>query len=82
MSFEVRGEAFNVLNHVNFANPNSALNLNFATGADTNGAFGTITGVQVDARHVILSGRLRFQFFVGRPGVSPIVAAGRDAKKI
>jgi hypothetical protein len=60
LSFEFRAEAFNVLNHVNFANPNSTLNLNFATGANTNGAFGTITGVQVDARRMILSGRIRF----------------------
>jgi hypothetical protein len=39
----------------------STLNLNFATGVNTNAAFGTITGTQgVDARRVILSARFRF----------------------
>lgn len=49
-----------MLNHFNLSNPNTTLNLNFATGADTNGAFGTITSAQIDARKVIVSARFRF----------------------
>ena len=59
-TLEFRGEAFNVLNHFNLSNPNTTLNLNFATGANTNGAFGTITSAQIDARKVIVSARFRF----------------------
>ena len=58
---ELKVETFNTLNHFNPGNPNTTLNLNFATGANTNAAFGTITGTQgVDARRVILSARFRF----------------------
>ena len=45
----------------NPGNPNTTLNLNFASGANSNGAFGTITGTGgVDARHAIVSARFRF----------------------
>jgi len=61
VKFEVRAESFNFLNHFNPANPNTTLNINFATGANTAANFGTITAAPpVDARHVILSGRIRF----------------------
>lgn len=39
---EVRGEAFNLLNHVNLSNPNTGFSPN-AQGVNTNSAFGTIT---------------------------------------
>lgn len=58
---QLKVETFNTLNHFNPGNPNTSLNLNFATGANTNAAFGTITGTQgVDSRRVILSARFRF----------------------
>jgi predicted extracellular nuclease len=59
-TLELRVETFNTLNHFNPGNPNSSLTLNFAGGANTNAAFGTITSAQVDARHTILSARFRF----------------------
>jgi hypothetical protein len=57
---ELRVESFNTLNHFNPSNPNSSLTLNFATGANTNAAFGTIQSAQVQARHLALSARFRF----------------------
>lgn len=59
-NLELRIETFNTLNHFNPSNPNTSLTYNFVTGAQTNAAFGTITGAQVDARHTILSTRFRF----------------------
>ena len=68
-TLEFREEAFNVLNHFNpgstaansnVATANSTLNLNFATGANTNAAFGTINSAQIDARKAILSAWFRF----------------------
>jgi len=59
-TLELRAETFNTCNHFNPSNPNTSLSLNFATGANTNAAFGTITGAQVDARHMVLSARFRF----------------------
>jgi len=53
-------ETFNTLNHFNPNNPNSGLTLQFATGANTNAAFGTIQGAQVQARRVALSARFKF----------------------
>ena len=58
--FEFRAETFNTLNHVNPNNPNTGLTYNFTNGAQTNAAFGTVQGVQVQARRTILS--LRFKF--------------------
>ena len=58
--FEFRVEAFNVFNHFNPTNPNSSLTLNFANGANTNSAFGTIQSAQVQARRLALSARFRF----------------------
>jgi hypothetical protein len=60
VKLEVKAESFNALNHFNPGNPNTTLNLNFATGANTNAAFGTITTAQIDARRFILSARVRF----------------------
>ena len=40
---EFRAEAYNVFNHFNPGNPNTALSLNYATGVNTNANFGTIT---------------------------------------
>jgi hypothetical protein len=47
---EFRAEAFNLLNHFNpedRTNANRNLNYNFTSGAQTNSAFGVITGAQV-----------------------------------
>jgi Carboxypeptidase regulatory-like domain len=57
---ELRVESFNTLNHFNPSNPNSSLTLNFANGANTNAAFGTVQSAQVQARHLALSARFRF----------------------
>jgi hypothetical protein len=57
---EFRVETFNLLNHFNPSNPNTSLTLNFASGANTNSAFGTIQSAQVQARHLALSARFRF----------------------
>jgi Carboxypeptidase regulatory-like domain len=59
-SLELRVETFNTLNHFNPSNPNTSLTLNFATGANTNAAFGTIQSAQAQARHTALSARFRF----------------------
>lgn len=59
-TLEFKAEAFNALNHFNPGNPNTSLTLNYATGANTNGAFGTITGAQIDARHMVVSARFQF----------------------
>ena len=60
VKLELKGESFNVLNHFNPSNPNTTLNLNFSTGANTNAAFGTITSAQLDSRRFILSAKIRF----------------------
>jgi len=60
ISLEVRAETSNIFNHFNPSNPNTSLTYNWATGAQTTSTFGTITGAQVDSRHVILSARIRF----------------------
>ena len=57
---ELRIETFNLFNHFNPSNPNTSLTLNFASGANTNSAFGTIQSAQVQARRVALSARFRF----------------------
>ncbi|MBS1859929.1 MAG: hypothetical protein JST11_31455, partial [Acidobacteria bacterium] len=57
---ELRVESFNTFNHFNPSNPNTSLNWNFVTGAQTNAAFGTIQSAQVQARHMALSARFRF----------------------
>ena len=53
-------EAFNALNHFNPNNPSTSLALNFAGGANTNAAFGTITSAALPARHGVLSVRFTF----------------------
>ena len=60
VTMELRVESFNTLNHFNPSNPNNLLSLNFASGANTNAAFGTIQSAQVQARHLALSARIRF----------------------
>jgi hypothetical protein len=57
---EFRAKAFNALNHFNPGNPNTSLTINYATGANTNANFGTITTAQNVARHTSLSLRIRF----------------------
>jgi hypothetical protein len=59
-SLEFKIETFNTLNHFNPNNPNTSLTLNFATGANTNAQFGTISSAQINARRAILSLRFRF----------------------
>jgi len=59
-NLELRFQAFNALNHFNPSNPNTSLTLNFATGANTNAAFGTITGAALPARHSVVSVRFTF----------------------
>jgi hypothetical protein len=69
LSFKV--EAYNVFNHFNPGNPNTALPINCAVSngtctnptslsAYTSTTFGTITSAQVQARHASLTVRLRF----------------------
>lgn len=60
LSLEFRAETFNTLNHFNPGNPNTSLNFNFNTGAQTNAAFGQISGAQHSARRTAASLRLRF----------------------
>ena len=59
-NLELRIETFNVLNHFNPSNPSTALTYNFATGAQTNAAFGSTTTAQNNPRQVSLSARVRF----------------------
>jgi len=59
-TLELRIETFNTLNHFNPSNPNTSLTYNFTTGAQTNAAFGTIQSAQLQARHAVLSVRIRF----------------------
>jgi hypothetical protein len=59
-TLEFRVETFNTLNHFNPNPPNTSLTYNFTSGAQTNAAFGTITGAQVDPRRVVLSARFKF----------------------
>ncbi len=60
VTLEMRVETFNTFNHFNPSNPNTSLTLNFASGANTDAAFGTIQSAQVQARYVALSARIRF----------------------
>jgi hypothetical protein len=69
---EIKAEAFNAFNHFSPGAPNTLLNINFASGANTNNLFGTIAptqstvsgvvfgGAQVQARHMVLSARFTF----------------------
>lgn len=57
---QLKFEAFNAFNHFNPGNPNTALNLNFSNGVNTNSNFGTITYAAEPARHGILSVRFYF----------------------
>jgi hypothetical protein len=57
---QFRIETFNTFNHFNPANPNTSLTYNFATGAQTNASFGTITASQNNSRRSSVSLRFRF----------------------
>lgn len=57
---EFKIETINAFNHFNPANPNMTITRNYQTGANTNAAFGTITGTQFGSRRAIAS--LRFVF--------------------
>jgi len=57
---EFRAEAFNVLNHWKPSSPSTSLSLNYATGANTNANFGTISSTIGQARHMALAVKLRF----------------------
>ncbi|MBI3684029.1 MAG: carboxypeptidase regulatory-like domain-containing protein [Acidobacteria bacterium] len=59
-SLELQIETFNTLNHFNPSNPNTSLNYNFTTGAQTNSSFGVIQSPQVQARRSVLSARFKF----------------------
>ena len=59
-SLEFRAEAFNAFNHFNPSNPNTTLMLNYASGVNTNANFGVITTAQNQARHMVVSVRVRF----------------------
>jgi hypothetical protein len=50
----------NAFNHFNPSNPNTSLSLNFATGQNTNSAFGTVTSAALPARHGVISARFTF----------------------
>jgi hypothetical protein len=60
ITLELRVETFNTFNHFNPSNPNTSLMLNYATGVNTNANFGVITAAQNQARHSVVSLRLRF----------------------
>jgi hypothetical protein len=69
---QIKAEAFNAFNHFSPGAPNTLLNINFASGVNTNNLFGTIAptqstvngvifgGAQVQARHMVLSARFTF----------------------
>jgi hypothetical protein len=59
-SIEFKVETFNSLNHFNPSNPNTALVLNFASGANTNAQFGSVSSAQNSSRRAVLSLRYRF----------------------
>jgi hypothetical protein len=57
---EFRAEAYNALNHFNPGNPNTSLTLNYATGANTNANFGTVTTAVGEPRRMALGLKFRF----------------------
>jgi hypothetical protein len=64
LNFQLRLDAFNVINHTNFTQPNSSLSVSTATNSTaadfhTNSSFGQITGTQPN-RKLQLSGRFFF----------------------
>ncbi len=59
-TLEFRAEAYNVFNRFNPGHPNTSLSLNYASGANTNANFGTITTLVGQARHMTLALKLRF----------------------
>jgi hypothetical protein len=59
-TLEFRAESFNTFNHFNPGNPNTSLTYNYATGAQTNAAFGSITAAANTPRQMSLSVRFRF----------------------
>jgi len=57
---QLRADATNVLNRFNPGDPNTTLQYNFATGAQSNANFGTITSGQGGARSMRVELRFRF----------------------
>jgi hypothetical protein len=57
---EFRAEAYNVFNHFNPGNPNTSLTIAYASGANTNANFGSITTATGQARHLALAMKFRF----------------------
>lgn len=57
---EFRAELYNALNHMSPSNPSTSLTIDYATRANTNAAFGTITGSQSQARRVVVALKFRF----------------------
>ena len=51
LQLQLRGDAFNLLNHANFTDPNLTV---------TSGAFGQITSINGYARNVQVAAKLRF----------------------
>ena len=64
MNFQIRLDAFNVINHTNFTQPNSSLTVSTTTNSTVanfinSSSFGQITGTQPQ-RRLQLSGRFFF----------------------
>jgi len=59
VQLRIRIEAYNAFNHTQFAGVNTATQFNPATGAQTNGAFGSLTSAR-SARTIQLGARLAF----------------------
>ncbi len=58
----IRADVTNVRNHFNPGDPSAGININYATGANTNTTFGQITGAASGStpRTMVLSMRFRF----------------------
>lgn len=56
----IRADITNVRNHFNPGDPSTGVNINYATGVNTNTTFGSITGATGSPRSMALSMRLKF----------------------
>ena len=56
-NLQVRAEAYNVFNTTQYQGVNTAATFDFATGVQTNPAFGSISGVRANSNRVIQLGR-------------------------
>ena len=60
-NLQVRAEAYNVFNLTQYQGVNTVATFDFATGAQTNPAFGSISGVRANSNRVLQLGvRLMF----------------------